>query len=228
MGVSTTLPFGSQKANFSLQENTMVSDESGPDPLQGRPDKELFLRKTLQQDPRKGCSLLFRQYFAPLCSHAVRFVYSREIAEDLVAQVFCDFWEYRLYEQIQHSCRAFLYTMVRNRSVDYLRKELGKSSSQAVSSVSLATPQLHPEQQMAFDELSGAIQQTVEGLPPQCRKVFLLSRFEGKKNKEIAESLQISQRTVETHISKALATLRQVVKDTGFLLIGLLTLLLPF
>jgi RNA polymerase sigma-70 factor (ECF subfamily) len=80
---------------------------------------------------------------------------------------------------------------------------------------------------MLYDELVTTIQEAVEALPPQCKKVFLLSRFEGQKNQEIAEHLQLSKRTVETHISKALFTLRQVLKQVGFGLLFLLAVFLP-
>ena len=216
-----------REAIFFSEKSMNQVEEVDTTVFPGQTDDECFLRKTLEQDARQGCSLLFRTYYGPLCSHTVRYVYSKEIAEDIVAQVFCDFWENRLYEQVHFSYRAFLYRMVRNRAVDWLRRELGKNRMENLAALLLETPQLLPEQLMLYDELVTAIQQAVEALPPQCKKVFLLSRFEGQKNQEIAQHLQLSKRTVETHISKALFTLRQVLIQVGFGLIFLLVVFLP-
>lgn len=62
-------------------------------------DSELLLKQTFHNDSGLGYSLLYRLYFASLCSHAVRFVYSKEIAEDIVGEVFCRFWEDRIFER---------------------------------------------------------------------------------------------------------------------------------
>jgi RNA polymerase sigma-70 factor (ECF subfamily) len=216
-----------REAIFFVEKSMNQAEEAGTTAFPEQSQDEWFLRKTFEQDARQGCSLLFRKYYVPLCSHTVRYVYSKEIAEDIVAQVFCDLWENRLYEQVHFSYRAFLYRMVRNRAVDWLRKELGKNRLENLVALSLETPQLLPEQLMLYDELVTTIQEAVEALPPQCKKVFLLSRFEGQKNQEIAEHLQLSKRTVETHISKALFTLRQVLKQVGFGLLFLLAVFLP-
>lgn len=181
---------------------------------------EFFIHRAMEQDPRQGCSLLFRQYYTPLCSHAARYVYSREIAEDVVAQVFCDFWERQIFRQISFSYRAFLFKAVRNRAIDYLRVELGRKATDNLGDVQLESSfSQSPEAQMAFDELSQLIQRAVETMSPQCKRVFLMSRFEGKKIAEIAESLQLSPRTVETHLTRALTLLRTLLRNHGVLLI---------
>ncbi|WP_176454209.1 sigma-70 family RNA polymerase sigma factor [Siphonobacter sp. BAB-5385] len=83
--------------------------------------------------------------------------------------------------------------------------------------MSVADYQPSPAEMVQFDELQRKIEQTIEQLPSQCKRVFLLSRFENRKYQEIADELQISIKTVETHISKALSTLRLVLKDEGLL-----------
>ena len=60
-------------------------------------DEELFIRKAFEEDPKKGWELLFREYYTPLCSHAIRYVYSREAARDLVSEAFYVFWQKEIY-----------------------------------------------------------------------------------------------------------------------------------
>ncbi|MDO1451196.1 RNA polymerase sigma-70 factor [Rhodocytophaga aerolata] len=197
-----------------LLTSVSMSDETLP--VDG-PDQEWIIRTTIKESPMQGCELLFRRYYSPLCSHAVRILYSQTIAEDLVADVFCDFWANRLFEQVNTSYRAYLFRMVRNRSINYLQRELHKQPSETVSENYIENSSVHPEQQLSVEELYQAIEQTVHSLPAQCKKVFLLSRYEGKRTHEIAEQMQISPRTVETHISKGLSTLRSNLTKMGFI-----------
>lgn len=74
------------------------SQADAPNPMPN--DGELFIRNAFNDDPRLGCELLFRQYFAPLCSHVVRYVYNRQLAEDLVADLFYTFYTKELYKQV--------------------------------------------------------------------------------------------------------------------------------
>lgn len=177
------------------------------------PDDELLIRRAFESDPYQGCDLLFRRYYEPLCSHAIRYVYSKTLAEDIVADLFQVFWQKRLFERITFSYRAYLYRAVRQNCLLYLQRETGHTVSQELLSVSeqlsLTT---QPSEQMQFDELSGQIEAVINGFSPSVRQVFLLSRFEGRKNREIANELQISLKTVEAHITKALALFRKVLQ----------------
>ena len=176
-------------------------------------DSELFIRNAFATDPRLGCELLFRQYFAPLCSHAVRFVYNRQLAEDLVADLFYAFYAKDLYRQITGSYRAYLYTAVRNRAFNSLRWELGR---QEVLPDDLNQPDLEttqPDRLLQQDELYRALEQAVQQLPAQRQRVFLLSRFEGKSYKEIALDMGLSPKTVENHLLRATSTVRQLLRQ---------------
>jgi len=173
-------------------------------------DKEIFIRKAFETDPSKGCELLFRYYYNVLCSHAIRFVYAKNIAEDIVGEVFRKFWEARVFEKIDTSYRAYLFTSVRNASINYLQRELKKHSAIDLSAAdNEVNAPANPYQIMKADELNKTIEQIIQSLPPKCQAVFLMSRFEGKKNQEIAEQLNISVKAVEAHITKALDRLRK-------------------
>lgn len=175
-------------------------------------DTEFFVREAFKVDPQRGCELLFRLYYQPLCTHAVRFVYAKDVAEDLVADVFYTFWNTRAYLSVQQSYRGYLFRSVRNRTYNYIAHELKPSDQlDSVANQPLSTEE--PEAIMRFDELHHKVDLLVDGLPPQCRKVFILNRFEGRRAKDIAAELQISVRTVEVHIAKALSVLRSGLRD---------------
>jgi RNA polymerase sigma-70 factor (family 1) len=202
------LPFAknSDKNKPILTANT---EESTPESIHFA-DDEIFIRKAIEANPEKGCELLFKRYYRPLCSHAVRFLYSKELAEDMVSEVFLTFWQKKVYLQIQTSYRAYLFTSVRHQAYMYLRAELSKQKNMDLADwKAQAELPTTPQQIMQYNELYLKMEQTIQEIPPQAQKVFLMSRFEGKKNQAIADELQISLKTVEGHITKALAMLKK-------------------
>lgn len=186
-------------------------------------DTEFFTRQAFAESPQKGCELLFRRYHQALCSHAVRYVYSRETAEDLVSDVFCKFWKTKAYENITSSYRYYLFRSVRNEAYNYLRLEFQGLDDIETALVQEEAFSQRPDQIMQFEEVLHKVEDLVAGLPPQCRKVFLLSRFEGKKYQDIATEMGLSPKTVEVHIVKALSIVRKGLKNywlTALLAIG--------
>lgn len=189
-------------------KGNQVSDPASP------ADRELFIRMAFEEDPKKGFELLFREYYAPLCSHAVRFVYSRDIARDLVSDLFCAFFQKELYKRIDSSYRAYLYRCVRNDSLKHLQRELGYLAGPAPAGADdeTATGVSTPEDLLRYEELAATIETVIGRLSPQSRKVFLMNRYEGKKYQQISAEMQISLKTVEAHMSKALALLRKTLQ----------------
>lgn len=176
-------------------------------------DPDWPLQQLLETDPREACEVLFRKYYGPLCSHASRFVYSKEAAEDIVSEVFYLFYKEKLYKSVNSSYKAYLMQAVRYRAYDYVRWELSKSRRGTdVDSVSLIDHEPSPSEIVQYDELYRSIELAIDQLPPQTKRVFLLSRFEGRKYQEIASELAISVKTVESHMSKALSLLRQALR----------------
>lgn len=173
-------------------------------------DAEVLLHETFNTDPRQGCALLFRLYFAPLCSHVIRFVYSKQVAEDIVSEVFCKFWDARTFQKINTSYRAYLFKSVRHAAYNYVKFELSRRSPCEKYSLELSPSD--PSEILQYDELYQLLDQTINGLPQQCKKVFVLSRMESKRHQEISDELDISVKAIEAHISKALRILRKKIK----------------
>nr|WP_295934031.1 RNA polymerase sigma-70 factor [uncultured Dyadobacter sp.] len=181
-------------------------------------DSELFIRQAFEEDPGRGYELLFKRYYKQLCSHTVRFVYSRDVAEDIVVEVFGQFWSRQLHTAVTTSYRSYLFTTVRHAAFRHMRKNFGKEMlTGELDDLPVPAPISSPQQEMQFQELLLKIEQVIRSLPAQNQKVFLMSRFEGKRNTTIAEELGISIKTVEGHITKGLAILRKALQDHGLL-----------
>jgi RNA polymerase sigma-70 factor (family 1) len=191
-------------------------DKTGP------ADPEWMIRRMLQTDPVKGFELLYRRYYRPLCSHVTRLVYSREIGEDLVGDLFFHLWQTNQYTQISGSFRAYLFSAARNRAINYLRWEFNRTQSTEESELIDPVDSTESDGDLAFEELTTRIHRALDALPPQCRNVFVLSRFEGRKNSEIGADLHISVKTVEGHLTKALNRLRHALHDYWLVVLLLL------
>jgi len=202
----------SENAEYTFDDNSPVIRIVNEHSVQGKiTDSEVFIRQAFQDDPKKGYELLFRKYYRALCSHAVRFVYSKEVAEDIVGDVFLTFWKNQGQIQITTSFRSYLYASVRNRAYNYLQWEFKNDSDIDEIPENILNQVLEetPQTMLQYDELFLKIEHSITSLPPQCQRVFLLSRFENKKNKEIAEELEIALKTVEAHMMKALSQMRK-------------------
>jgi RNA polymerase sigma-70 factor (ECF subfamily) len=174
---------------------------------------------------------LFREYYVSLCSYSRRYVGRKDIAEEIVSDTFLKIWENREAIHINTSVKAYLFQAVCNNSLNYLRKlkkeeildeYFLETSSENIGFASM-TEEIE-EQSLTMESINEKIEEAVRLLPEQQQKAFRLKRFEGKKNKEVAEIMGLSVKTVEMHISKASLNLRQRLKDylPAFLLFLLL------
>ena len=206
-----------ESANFPPEESSHFASPLKENAA-GIIDSEVWIKRAFETDNTKGYELLFKRYYQPLCSHAVRFVYSKEIAEDLVMEVFSQFWQKQLHQSVTTSYRAYLFTSVRHAAFAYLRKEFSseRSMDDAVDP-ELVNPPVTPQQLLQFNELYVKIEEVIRSASPQSQRVFVMSRFEGKKNTVIAEELHLSTKTVEGHITKVLSLLRQSLSNYGLL-----------
>ncbi len=176
---------------------------------------ELFIRKAFESDPRTGMELLYREYYSPLCSHAVRILLSKEIAADLVSDVFCVFYQKDKFSSVQTSFKSYLYRSVRNECLKYLQRKAGlqiQISEHVFESYSAGVCET-PQYLMEYSELVKCVDKVISDLPPQGKRVFMMSRYDSKKYQEIALELDLSTKTVEMHISKTLAKLRKAIKS---------------
>ena len=161
---------------------------------------------------------LFYLYFNELCFHSYSYVSDIETAKDIVQEAFLTLWTNR---DSYTPTRAILYTIVKNKSIDYLRKNKAikcfPNSQIQQETLSNYVDELiiNQEDYLMFTDLSKEIQISVERLPKQCKIIFEMSMFQQMKNKEIAEDLNISIKAVEKQITKALYTIHAHLMKAG-------------
>src|SRR5690606_11564606 len=136
-----------------------------------------------------------------------------EDAEEVVQSTFLLVWEKRETLEIRTSAKSYLYAMVRNACLNVLKHQKIRQRHEAEEKALGERSRDSLHETVAGKELEYRIQEAVEQLPEQCRMVFKLSRFEELKYSEIAEQLNISVKTVENHMGKALRVMREQLKD---------------
>jgi RNA polymerase sigma-70 factor (family 1) len=175
---------------------------------------ELF--KRVIEDDYSAFERIFNSSYKTLCGYANRVVKSHQLAEEIVDDVFCNLWKNRKKIQINISFRSYLMTSVRNKSLDCLRKMKHERNTSLETAVSIASKESIAFETLFYKELQARIDAAIQGLPKQCRTIFLMSRDEDLKYKEIAEILNISIKTVDTQMGRALKHLRKTIALTDF------------
>lgn len=199
-----------------------AADSAGDLPVDRLAEAEQFIRRAFETDPRVGCELLFRHYYKPLCNHAVRFVLSRAVAEDIVADIFCQFYANNTFANITHAYGAYLYKTVRLRAFNHVRDEIRRNTDlSAADAVALSDAQ-QPDALTQYEDLYHDVERAMDSLPPQTRRVYIMHRFDGKKYADIAAELHLSPRTVEVLIRRGSHALRDLLRGKWSLMLTLL------
>ena len=166
---------------------------------------------------KKGEKAAFRQiyynYYGMLYNLGVQYLSDNDEAREVVQNAFLKLWEIRTQINDNSNIRNYLFTLVKNSCLNQIkRRQLILNHNEKIRRKEL---DYHYESlhrlnfdYMEFKELKEKIDEAIEKLPGHCKKVFSMSRFEGLRNSEIAEQLEISEKTVEAHMTKALKILR--------------------
>lgn len=164
---------------------------------------------------------LFKSHFRYLCNFAQQYVTDADAAQDICQKVFIQLWEKRGQMNPKQSIKSYLFTAVKNRCLNHIRDNR-KYRSRILDLDCGDFDVVSQEEEFDVEELQAKIEQALSTLPDKCRQVFEMSRYQGMKYREIAEELDIAQKTVEAHMSKAMKALRLQLKDYQLLLIFLL------
>ncbi len=179
-------------------------------------EKELF--ESIKRGNQKSFELVFKTYYARLCTYAFDYTRQLETAEDLVKDFFLTLWQNREKIEIKTSLSGYLFRSVHNICINYLERE--KKRTLEIPSDNLYLIELKLKQPLTPDysignllarEMEGQILKIIDDLPEQCREIFKLSRFEELSHRKIAEKLHISENTVKTQIYRALKKIKEAI-----------------
>jgi len=151
---------------------------------------------------------LFYGYCQPLIRFALRFIREVDSAEDLVQEVFFKVWSNRQQLDPKLSIKSYLYTAVRNLALNQIRHQQVIQKAHEKLQHSPYHPPT-PEELLDANQIELAVMQTIDELPEKCRLIFTMSRFDNLTYAEIADILELSIKTIETQMGRALQHLRK-------------------
>lgn len=181
--------------------------------------EERILTDKIKKGDSSAFSVVFTRYYADLVMFANIFIRDKETSEEIVQDVFIKLWENRNKITITTSLKSFLLKSVQNKCIDRLRHLKIRDKYQSLVSEHPLLFENKTEDYILHSELEKNLEIALKKLPDEISNTFLLSRFEGFTYNEIAEKLDISVRTVEVRVSKALVLLRDCLKDYLFTMI---------
>jgi RNA polymerase sigma-70 factor (ECF subfamily) len=180
-------------------------------------EQQLFER--LRNSDEAAFRVIYKNYSSKLYYFVLEFIPLKDAAENIVQDTFVTLWNRRKDLKDDTNLASYLFTGAKNNALYRLRGKKYRqklfSDAMDISELNLNTDALTTvdTSAFAFQEIEQIISETLSTLSPQCRKVFELSRFQEMKNREIAEELNISVRTVEGHISKGIKIFKIALKD---------------
>ncbi|HSZ72202.1 MAG TPA: RNA polymerase sigma-70 factor [Cytophagaceae bacterium] len=156
--------------------------------------------------------IIFREHHKMLCKVAYAIVRDKNTAEDIVQDVFLTLWRKRKELTIDSNLKGYLYRAVSNSCLNHLQSYHKRNIKPTENFSEQALGSYVSHDKVDYDQLDDAIQKAIDKLPPRCKVIFVLSRFEGLKYQQIAEALNVSAKTVENQMGIALVKLREELK----------------
>ncbi len=176
-------------------------------------DAQLRYLAGLKAGDKKIFEEIYREYYSPLCYYCLRFVGSSEESEEIVQGLFLKLWVKRQELKINTSLKSYLYRSVQNYALNYLQQQKNHSVHRLNDFSETEEPNAGAHELMEETELDDRIKNAIAEMPERRRIIFELSRFSELKYQQIAEHLEISVKTVESQMAKALQSLRESLKD---------------
>ena len=191
--------------NYNTQQSDLILDNNI-----SIKSKEVSILTQLAAGDHRAMDYMFDNYYSLLCHQAVRYVKDADIAEDIVQDVMMTIWKKRAEIKIESSLKSYLLRCATNRSLNHLRDKRSHTEEIQDDVIDLSS---NIEGQIYYKETEKKIMDQINTLSPRCRQIFIMNRFDKKKYKEVAAELEISIKTVEHHIAKALHFLRNNLTD---------------
>jgi len=162
---------------------------------------------------RQGYELLFNEHYSRMVSYAYNFLKEQEGSEEIVQEVFYHLWINREKTEIKTSISSYLYRAVRNRCLNLIKHIEIRENYKQHNSIEIEKADKEFNDTLTVNELEKKIRSCIDHMPMQRKKIFLMSRYEEMTYKEIAEKMNLSKKTIENQMGKALQYLRRELKD---------------
>jgi len=182
-------------------------------------ETEKYIVSAIQNGDYQAFKSLFNIYYSDLCKFARIYVHTNENAEDLVSNLFVKIWEQPSILAANVSLKGYLYRSTYNSCLNYLTrvhskyKVLDPAIVNKLKDLIQSDSNDSPETGIMTTELFEAIKKEIAQLPAQCGKIFRMSREEGLSHREIAQKLNISEKTVKVHVYNALLKLKEALAE---------------
>lgn len=176
---------------------------------------DILLLKLIREGDKSAFKYLFETYFTSLCRFMYIYVPDKAVVEELALDIFLYVWENRETLQIKLSFKAYLFQSAYNRCLNVQRQRKEVCS---LDEYTEGVADTHEMLRLEKEDLQRLIREAVLALPDKCKKIFYLSRHENLSNKEIAEKLNISVKTVEAQITKALKRIKDFLGESYYYL----------
>jgi RNA polymerase sigma-70 factor (ECF subfamily) len=175
---------------------------------------EQYLIAELKQGGKEAFSLLFKTYYKDMVLFGGNFLPDRATCEDIVQSIFLKLWSERATLLIDTSLKSYLLQAVRNACLDEIRHlKIRHEHENYVLSNQASDDMVDTEHYILYSDLQKHLHQALGKLPEAYREAFELNRFDGLKYREIAKKLNVSERTVEVRISKAIDLLKIYLRE---------------
>lgn len=176
-----------------------------------QPSDDILLLKLIKQGDQIAFKHLFYKYIDPLERFVMYYIHNQEKAQELVLDIFTYIWEHRETLEIRLTLKAYLFQAAKNKAFTYIRD---KKESFYLEDMATVEAGENDSYELEVQELHGLIQEAVTHLPTKCREIFKKSREENLTNKEIADLLNLSEKTVEGQITIALRKIKAFLGDS--------------
>ena len=178
---------------------------------------DTILAKSIKKGNREAFRILFDRYYKKLLDYAVTYTHDLHEAEDIVQQTFITLWNNRLKINTEKSIKSYLYRITYNTYIDIYRKQKRSDSFFNELKEQVLRERITEDPEILEKRIT-KLKNTIEILPEQCKKVLYLNKFENLKYKEISEQLDISIKTVESHMYTAYKKIRKAFEEDNLFL----------
>ena len=173
--------------------------------------RDQILLERFQENPEKAFPDVFQAYYSLMCNQVYRILGNPSEVEDVVQDIFLELWRKKRQLKINTSMPAYLKSMARTRTLNSIRDKKMRWKETEDVLLNVESKSLESADLLEFKDFESMVNNALEKLPPKCKIVFGLSRYEEMTNKEIAAQLEISPKTVENQITRALKKIKSAI-----------------